>query len=113
MTRLSSILGSKPAAGLTLALSAIGDCWVSATIDGSRTYSRLLRAGDHVEFEADAAIVLRVGDAGAITYTLNGEPGRPLGQQGAVVTERITSENYKEYLVGDRGAGTTDQGIGL
>ncbi|RPJ59854.1 MAG: helix-turn-helix domain-containing protein, partial [Acidobacteria bacterium] len=68
----------KPPAALSLALTASGDCWVSATIDGTRTYQKLLRADDHVEIEADRAIVLRVGDAGAITFTLNGEPGRPL-----------------------------------
>ncbi|MFB3852537.1 MAG: helix-turn-helix domain-containing protein [Vicinamibacterales bacterium] len=89
---------AEPVHGLALGLTATRNCWVSATIDGSRTYQRLLRADDHVEIDADQTIVLRVGDAGAVTYTLNGEPGRPLGPPGAVVTERLTRENYKEYV---------------
>jgi hypothetical protein len=38
-------------------------------------------------------ITLRVGDAGAVAYSINGATGRPLGRNGEVVTVRITNDN--------------------
>lgn len=75
------------------------DCWVAATVDGEAVLSRLMRAGERQTLRAVEAITVNVGDAGAFEYTLNDEPGRLLGGRGQVVTETITSDNYRDYLI--------------
>ena len=42
--------------------------------------------------------MLRVGDPGALVYTLNGVRGRQLGAPGEPVTVTITRENYEAML---------------
>lgn len=90
--------------GLLLVIRSTGNCWVSARIDGKRSFSRLLKVDERVEIEADEEIVMKVGDAGAFAYTLNGAAGRPLGQPGSVANERITVNNYRSYLADPSGA---------
>ena len=89
-------VGSLP---LTMAIHPSRDCWVSATVDGEVVFARLMRAGERQVLEAAEAIAVSVGDAGAFVYTLNEEPGRLLGASGQVVTETITLENYRSYLM--------------
>ena len=84
--------------GLTMVIAPRGACWVSATVDGERNFSGLMKPGDQRELKASEEIVLNLGDAGAFAYTLNGVPGRPMGAPGEVVSKRITLANYKDYL---------------
>jgi hypothetical protein len=72
---------------------------VSVTVDGAKPRSQLLAGGERQEIKAQKAIVVRVGDAGACSYTLNGVAGRPFGAPGAVVTRRIDLDNYRTFLV--------------
>lgn len=83
--------GGAPA--LRLEILATGLCWVSAAADGERVLYRLMHPGERTLVEARSAIALRVGDAGALTYSVNGTTGRPLGQTGEAVTVRITSDS--------------------
>jgi cytoskeletal protein RodZ len=80
---------------LRLELRPRGPCWVSASADGRLMVYRLMQPGEHVTVDARDEIVLRVGDAGAFAYLINGVPGRPLGRSGQVVTLRITGGNYE------------------
>jgi cytoskeleton protein RodZ len=82
-----------PARPLTLVLTASRPCWVTADADGRRATFRTLQAGDHETISADREIVLRVGDAGAVSWTLNGREGAPLGALGAVRDLTITPKN--------------------
>ena len=59
-------------------------CWVSVNTDGERVFSGLMNAGDKRLVTAKEQIALNVGDAGALVYTLNGRPGKPLGAPGQV-----------------------------
>jgi len=43
-------------------------------------------------------VTLRAGDAAARAFSVNGAPGRPLGEPGRVVTVRITAENYRAFV---------------
>lgn len=83
---------------LTIDIHPNADCWVSATVDGERLFSRVMRAGDREVFEADVEIVVNVGDAGAFAFAINQRPGRLLGTPGQVVTARINRENYRSFL---------------
>ena len=81
------------APSLRLELRTKGPCWVSAVADGERVVYQLMQPGDRTLVEARVAITLRVGDAGAVGYSINGATGRPLGRNGEAVTVRITNDN--------------------
>jgi cytoskeleton protein RodZ len=83
---------------LTIGLSARGPVWVSATVDGQKTISRLLQAGEKQTIEVKREMVITAGDAAALALTLNGANARPLGKAAEVVTVRINLTNYKDYL---------------
>jgi cytoskeletal protein RodZ len=72
-------------------------CWVRVTLDDDTRWARLMKAGERVEHQASESVYLEVGDAGALAYTLNGRPGRPLGESGAVVRRRIDRANLGEF----------------
>jgi cytoskeleton protein RodZ len=84
---------------LRLTLSPRATCWVWAQTDGVEVLAELMQAGDKRELRAREEILLKVGDAGALAFAINGAAGRALGASGAVVTARITPQNYKTYLV--------------
>ena len=52
------------------------------------------RGGEAILYARDE-VVLRVGNAGALSLTINGVAAAPLGRQGQTVTTRITLANYK------------------
>ena len=83
---------------LRLELQPRGECWVSATVDGRLVVYRLMAPGERATLDARDEISLRVGDAGAFVYSINGSPGRSLGGQGQVVTILITRGNYNGLL---------------
>ena len=83
---------------LTVGLSATRPCWVSATVDGRKAIERLVQVGEQHTMEVHRELVLTVGDASALTITLNGAAAKPLGRSGQVVTARLNLTNFKEYL---------------
>ena len=82
---------------LRLDIQARGLCWLSGTADGRRVIYRLLNAGERVQIEAKD-LVLRMGDAANVEFTINGVAGRPLGPAGQAVTIHLTPQNYQEFL---------------
>jgi len=70
--------------GLALVLTATQDCWAAVLADGTRVLDRVLKAGESVTVNAKSEIVLSVGNAGGVTYTLNGRLGVALGREGEV-----------------------------
>jgi len=86
-------------AELTVAFSVKRPCWVTATIDGQKTLDRLLQAGEQQTIDVRRELVLTVGDASAVSMTLNGAAARPLGKTGEVVTTHVTPNNFRDYLV--------------
>jgi hypothetical protein len=71
---------------------------VAAIIDSQEIPGRLFQAGDREEIDVRHDLVLTVGDAAALTVTLNGIPTRPLGGPGKVVTARMNLSNFSSYL---------------
>jgi cytoskeletal protein RodZ len=82
-----------PTDRLVITLSAGRPCWVTATVDGKRTIYRTLQAGEKETLAGDNDVKLRFGDAGAVTWTINGRDGGVPGPNGAVRDVRITPEN--------------------
>jgi hypothetical protein len=79
---------------LTVTLSAHGQCWIRATIDGTEIMERLMQPDQEIVLNAREGILLRIGDAGALTATINGKPAARFGQPGEVITRHITLQNY-------------------
>ena len=73
-----------PGEGVVLTLSAREDCWTAAQTDGAKVLDRIVKAGETLTVNAQNEIVLSVGNAGGISYTLNGRPGVALGREGEV-----------------------------
>ena len=84
---------ASPPEPLTVVLSMSRPCWVAALVDGQRTIYRVLQSGETATLAGKSAIAIRLGDAGAVTWTINGrDPGTP-GANGAVRDVRIDLEN--------------------
>jgi cytoskeleton protein RodZ len=78
---------------INLVLTAKAPCWVTATADGRRATFRTVQAGETETIQADREIVIRIGDAGAVSWTLNGKPVDSLGTPGQVRDLTITPSN--------------------
>ena len=83
---------------LTVELRASTDVWVTATADGKRALYRILQPGERVALEARQGVSMRIGNAGAIDYSINGAPAKALGAPGAVRDLEITHDNYRSFL---------------
>jgi cytoskeletal protein RodZ len=83
---------------LSTEVLASAPCWVSVEVDGRMTLQRELQTGERHVIEARRELVLKAGNAAALTLTLNGATARPLGRPGQVVTLRLNLSNYRDYL---------------
>jgi hypothetical protein len=84
---------------LTVVLSAERQCWVRATIDGTQVLERLLQPEQELLLQAREGVMLRIGDAGAVSATINGKPAARFGRAGQVITRQITLKNYPQLLL--------------
>jgi cytoskeleton protein RodZ len=84
---------------LKIELSARRPVWVSATVDGQKAIGRLLQVGDKEVVDVKRELVLTAGDASAVKMTVNGTEARSLGQNGEVITARVTPANFRDYLL--------------
>jgi cytoskeletal protein RodZ len=83
---------------LVVEFQVSSECWVSASSDGRNVFSRLVQPGSHLRVEADREIDLDVGNAAAMTWTINGQPAKPVGAAGAHKTVRVTREGLADLL---------------
>ena len=68
-------------------------CWLSASTDGTRVVFNTMKAGSTQVLTASREITMRVGDAGAVRWTLNGRALAPMGGPGEVRTVVLTPGN--------------------
>ena len=83
---------------LTLDISPTADCWVSLTVDGKKLFARVMRAGERESHAVRREAVVEVGDAGAFAFSVNGRPGKALGDQGQVKTLKLTPATVAQYV---------------
>lgn len=83
---------------IVLTVTSSGGAWVDLTVDGTRVFSRMLQPGEQTTARAGTSIVLAVGDAGAVTFTIDGQPGIRLGAAGQARTIRITRETIADFV---------------
>jgi cytoskeletal protein RodZ len=68
-------------------------CWLSASADGTRVVYKTIEAGSTQVLQARHEITMRVGDAGAVAWTVNGRALAPIGAPGEVRTVVLTPGN--------------------
>jgi cytoskeletal protein RodZ len=78
-------------------LHADASCWVQVSADGRMVLSRNLTAGESQSFQANREIAVQFGNAGAISWTINGRPAKPLGDTGDVRKASITPDNVSQF----------------
>lgn len=94
--------GASPTAdatnGVAVEFLVSDDCWIVATSDGQRSISELFRAGDGRRLDATRELLFDVGNAGAVEWSINGHPAKPLGRAGQHVRVVITPANVSQFL---------------
>jgi cytoskeletal protein RodZ len=83
---------------IQLEISTLGPCWVSATADGQRVIYKTMQPGERQTIAVHHELDLRVGDAAAFAFSIDGVPGRSLGSVGQAVTVHMTPGNYAALL---------------
>jgi cytoskeleton protein RodZ len=85
-------------APLIVQVHANEEVWIEADADGERKAYQLFEQGQELHLEGQKEIRLLVGDAAAVSYTINGKPGRPLGGNG-VVRQFVVSPATVDSLI--------------
>ncbi len=57
-----------------------------------------MAAGESQQLPPGQAVSLQVGNAGVVTWSINGRPGRELGKLGQIGSARITRATMSTYL---------------
>jgi cytoskeleton protein RodZ len=81
-----------PGAPLKIEVATTGWCWVDAESDGERVLYGLVEPGQHIVLEGHRSISLRLGDAGAVSLSINGGRPRTPGTRGEVVELEVTPD---------------------
>ncbi|MEN3338829.1 MAG: hypothetical protein V7647_2505 [Acidobacteriota bacterium] len=81
-----------PRAPVAVELEATGRAWVAGTVDGKRAIYRTMQPGERQSLAGHDSISLRVGNAGAIRWRVNGRPEEMMGPPGTVKSVRVTPE---------------------
>lgn len=85
---------------LTLGIAFLEDTWLQVYADGKLILAGLKKPGEEAIVKATEELVIHLGNAGGISYSLNGKQGKPLGFSGAVVRNiKITLDNYKQFIL--------------
>jgi cytoskeleton protein RodZ len=85
--------------GLVLTLTSRQSCWVAVLSDGVKVMDRVMNEGEAQTISAKGEMVLSVGNAGGITFTLNGRPGVSLGREGEVRRNIVITRQSLPSLV--------------
>lgn len=85
---------------LDLDISFHHDTWIQVHADGELIYEGIKLPGGKLQVIAQEELVIDVGNAGGLTYTLNSQRGKPFGPLGAVEKNiRITLDNQQEFII--------------
>jgi cytoskeleton protein RodZ len=71
-------------------IEARQDCWLNVVVDDETVFTKTLKAGEKQEFEGKRSVYIKVGNAGGIDITYNGEKVEPIGKYGEVKETEFT-----------------------
>jgi hypothetical protein len=84
-----------PHAAVRVELTAAEPVWVSVRSDGRYLFSGVLQANQSRVVDANATVLLQVGNAGGVTILLNGKPIGSVGTRGQVRNLQLTSGGFE------------------
>ena len=82
-------------ARLRLQIDTLGASWAVAYADGRKVWEAMMPAGETRTVAANSSIKLRVGNAGDVVLTLNGETQPPLGRKGEAKSIAFSARDLK------------------
>ena len=88
-------LASNPNATVRVGITADEAVWVRADINGKYQFSGTLQPHESRSIDADGQVILRLGNAGGATITLNGKPVGAVGPKGQIRTVQFTSGGFQ------------------
>lgn len=96
-TANDSVIGTPAAAatpapvdGVNVNATFSDDCWMLVTIDGAVVYEGVVTAGQVMDWKGNNSVNVRVGNAGAVDFVMNGQNFGKLGGDGDVVDKDFT-----------------------
>ncbi len=85
--------------GLDLEIRVEQETWIEIYADQELQYSGIKPPGIVLQFRAKQEFLINLGNTGGITYTINGQKGKKLGEPGAVRKDiLINLDNYQDFL---------------
>jgi cytoskeleton protein RodZ len=88
-------LAPNPNATVRVGITADEVVWVRADVNGKYQFSGTLQPHETRSIDADGQVILRLGNAGGVTITLNGKPVGAVGPKGQVRTVQFTSGGFQ------------------
>jgi cytoskeletal protein RodZ len=84
-----------PNATVRVGITADEQVWVRADVNGKMQFATTLQPHETRNIDADGEVVLRLGNAGGATITLNGKPVGAVGPKGQIRTVQFTSGGFQ------------------
>lgn len=112
LTEASSTSEEMTQREMVLQIQAIEETWIALQVDSDLPREMILRAGEIFSQRADDHIKLKIGNAGGVQLTFNGESLGSLGDLGKIVRLSLTHEGYEfkkrdEFKIPEYGSETT------
>lgn len=86
-----------PAEPLTIEFEVTAACFVEIAVDGRVSFSKAMEPGERQRIQAQKELRLKVGDAGAFVWSVNGKRARSLGAAGSARQATVTQANFKRF----------------
>lgn len=84
---------------LAMMISVSARTRLAIIADGREVTARQLEPGEVVRLNASDDVVLMGDNAGAVHFSINGRPGRTLGDAGTPLSVRIPRSDYLSWLI--------------
>lgn len=84
-----------PAATVHVVVTADEAVWVLARVDGKFAFTGTMEPQQTRSLDGVENVVLRLGNAGGVSITLNGKPVGPVGPKGQIRTIQFTSGGFQ------------------
>lgn len=75
------------AAPIVVTAKYTDSCWTQVTADGQNIFTGIPKVGDTLTWNAKQNMIIRLGNAGGVDMTYNGQPQGPLGGDGDVIVK--------------------------
>jgi cytoskeletal protein RodZ len=86
---------AEPAAPIELTLQVVETVWVRAVVDGRRLFEETLSRGMVKPIQAQQQVELKVGNAGGLLLSLNGQDLPAIGPRGYVRSVTVTPQGIE------------------